>query len=346
MISIWRLLLIFAVLLCTSCSEKEPIFNSQSYVFGTLIDITIYGEPDAEASLIAAKVTKKLQQLHNQLHAWKPSKLNAINRQLAKGNTAYATDEIAVLVAKTQVLAAQSDGYFNPAIGHLVQTWGFHNDHFKPKKIDANTIKNLVAKQPNMSNLTITGRTIRTDNPSVKLDLGGIAKGYALDVGVHILRTQGIRNALLNIGGNVIAIGQRGNKPWRVGIQHPRQPNAIAAVDLPDGWAIGTSGDYQRYFMLDGQRYCHLIDPKTGYPAQGTQSVTAMIPPQEDAGLQSDFVTKPIFIAPASQKQAVADKLNLTHFMVIQADGDIIVSPDLEKKLEWLTPDAQTQLTK
>ena len=84
---------------------------------------------------------------------------------------------------------------------------------------------------------------------------------------------------LINIGGNIIALGQHGNKPWRVGIQHPRLPTAIATLDLPDGWAIGTSGDYQRYFMLNGNRYCHIIDPRTGYPSQHTQEVTVLVPP-------------------------------------------------------------------
>ena len=104
----------------------------------------------------------------------------------------------------------------------------------------------------------------RQSQPRVKLDLGGYAKGYALDRAAEILKSQGIHNALINIGGNVLALGTHGTRPWRVGIQHPRKPGPLATLELRDGEAIGTSGDYQRYFELDGKRYCHLIDPRTG----------------------------------------------------------------------------------
>ena len=110
----------------------------------------------------------------------------------------------------------------------------------------------------------------------MQLDLGGYAKGYALDRAAELLRKQGIHNALINIGGNVLALGQHGNRPWRVGIQHPRKPGALATLELHDGEAIGTSGDYQRYFMLGKVRYCHLIDPRSGYPMQGVQAVTVL----------------------------------------------------------------------
>ena len=90
------------------------------------------------------------------------------------------------------------------------------------------------------------------------------------------MHKQGIRNALINIGGNILALGQHGDRPWRVGIQHPRKSGALATLDLHDGEAIGTSGDYQRYFMVGNVRYCHLIDPRSGYPVQGVQAVTIL----------------------------------------------------------------------
>jgi thiamine biosynthesis lipoprotein len=147
-------------------------------------------------------------------------------------------------------LSNQSKGTFNPAIGKLVKLWGFHRDEFTPQNIEPNKINALVAKNPKMSDISIDGNHISSANPAVQLDLGGYAKGYALDIGLAYLREQNIRNALINIGGNIIALGKHGNKPWRVGIQHPRQPNAIATIDLPSGWAIGTSGDYQRFLIL------------------------------------------------------------------------------------------------
>ena len=167
-----------------------------------------------------------------------------------------------------------------PVLAGLIETWGFHHDEFKPIKIDENKIKNLVQSNPQMTDIVIENSKVFSKNPAVQLDFGGYAKGYALDMALKYLRKQGVKNALVNIGGNIIALGKHGEKPWRVGIQHPRKPNAIATLDLESGWAIGTSGDYQRYFELDGKRYCHIIDPATGYPVQDMQAVTVLIPPQ------------------------------------------------------------------
>jgi thiamine biosynthesis lipoprotein len=241
-------------------------------------------------------------------------------------------------------LSNQSKGSFNPAIGKLVKLWGFHRDEFTPQNIEPNKINALVAKNPKMSDISIDGNHISSANPAVQLDLGGYAKGYALDIGLAYLREQNIRNALINIGGNIIALGKHGNKPWRVGIQHPRQPNAIATIDLPSGWAIGTSGDYQRFFYLDGQRYCHVINPATGYPVQGTQSVTVMIPPQPKAGILSDVASKPIFIAQGQARIDAAKAMQVTHFLVIESEKNIIASAAMEKQLQWLDTDSEKQL--
>ena len=145
---------------------------------------------------------------------------------------------------------------------------------------------------------------------------------------------------MVNIGGNIIALGQHGNKPWRVGIQHPRLPTAIATLDLPDGWAIGTSGDYQRYFMLDGKRYCHIIDPRTGYPSQQSQEVTVLVPPQPEnqtqAGVLSDVVSKPIFIESPENRTKAAQAFGIENFMVIDNESHIFVSKQMAQKLNWI----------
>lgn len=339
-----RFVAICLVLLLTSCTEKEPLFNSQSYVFGTLVDITIYGEPDHEANMIASTIMKEYQRLHNDLHAWKPSKISGINKQIANGNTAHTNDEIAALLTQVSTLSSNTNGLFNPAIGKLIKLWGFQDDHFQAKAIDYQTIEKLVYSHPKMSDLTIDGNKIGSRNPDVQIDLGGVAKGYALDLGLNILKEHGVKNALINIGGNVIALGKHGDRPWQVGIQHPRKPNAIASLNLESGWAIGTSGDYQRYFMLDGKRYCHIINPNTGYPAQGTQSVTVLIPPKSNTGLLSDIVSKPIFIAETNQKRQAIQQLDLKDVMIIQENGDILVTPSMQKRLQWLESDVATHI--
>jgi thiamine biosynthesis lipoprotein len=315
-------------------------------VFGTLVDISIYGETDERARFLANNILADFQNLHKQLHAWKPvsgnklSELGELNAAISAGNQAVkVSPALANMLLDATDLSLKSNGLFNPAIGHLISTWGFQRDEFSAVNVNETAVKNLLHAQPRMTDLVIKANSIYSTNPTVKLDLGGYAKGYALDIAASYLRKEQAKNALINIGGNVIALGKHGDNPWRVGIQHPRAPTAIATLDLADGWAIGTSGDYQRYFMLNGQRYCHIIDPRTGYPAQQTQSVTVLVPPQASnktqAGVLSDVVSKPIFIETAANRSAAAQAFGIENFMVIDAQAAIFVSAKMVNKLHW-----------
>ena len=333
------ILLIFGFFLA-SCTPKEPIYNTQSYVFGTLVDITIYGESEEKSQAVSNAIMRQFQDLHRRLHAWQPSEITALNQAFAQGKSIDIQPDVAAIVADATKLSAQSNGAFNPAIGGLIRIWGFQADEFKPIRVDEIAIKSLVAANPQMSDIAIENGQASSKNPAVQLDLGGYAKGYALDKALVYLREQGVKNALVNIGGNLIALGKHGEKPWVIGIQHPRQPNAIASLDLPSGWAIGTSGDYQRYFVLDGKRYCHIIDPATGYPVQGTQLVTVLIPPQTSAGVLSDVTSKPIFIAKMDARAATAKTMGVENFIVIGSASKILVSPAMAKRLYWLDKNA------
>jgi thiamine biosynthesis lipoprotein len=313
-------------------------------VFGTLVDISIYGEEEAQAQQITSQITREFQQIHNRLHAWKPSEINGINHTFVEGRPKLIESDIVDIIQDASQLSIQSEGLFNPAIGKLIKAWGFQRDEFTPVIPDETTIKTLLAEQPKMTDIIINGRQIISNNPNVKLDLGGYAKGYALDVGLKLLNEFHVENALINIGGNVIALGKHGDRPWVVGIQHPRKPDAIATIALESGWAIGTSGDYQRFFMQEGKRYCHIIDPRTGLPAQGTQSVTVLIPPGEHAGVLSDVTSKPIFINERSKKAEAASKMGVSHVLVIEEDGQILATSDMLPRLTWLDEEAKKRV--
>jgi thiamine biosynthesis lipoprotein len=328
-----------------SCSiQLDPLYHTQSYVFGTLVDISIYGEKEPEAQFIASEITRQFQAIHNRLHAWKPSELNGINKTFAEGKPKLIEQDMADMIADASQRSLQSEGLFNPAIGNIIHYWGFQSDDFPAHTPDEAELSALLAQHASMPDIVLNQHQISSKNPHVKLDLGGYAKGYALDVGLKILQEFHVQNALINIGGNVIAVGQHGDRPWTVGIQHPRKPDAIATVALGSGWAIGTSGDYQRFFMLDGKRYCHIIDPRTGYPAQGTQSVTVLIPPSKDAGVRSDVSSKPIFISEPARKAEFAKKMEVSHVLIIQENGQILASPAMQKQLNWLDKEAQTRV--
>ncbi len=330
-------LLIPVVCLLSACG-KEPLYQEQGYVFGTLVEVSIYGEPESHARQAAAEVMQEFQRLHNQLHAWQPSELSELNKAIAHGEGDVVMPELAAMLQDATQLSNQSQGLFNPAIGGLIGLWGFQADDFKPVAPDGKRIAQWVTANPQMSDLTFTpvsgGVKVQSRNRAVKLDLGGYAKGYALDAAVGILHRQGIHNALINIGGNIIAMGQHGKHPWRVGIQHPRQSGALAVLELRDGEAIGTSGDYQRYFMLGGRRYCHLIDPRSGYPMQGVQAVTILTHGMH-AGVLSDAASKPLFISGAGGWRLAARRMNLNEAMLVDGQGNIHLTSELHKRLEF-----------
>ena len=331
----WRSVFFLLVGLLLAACGKEPVYVEQSYVFGTLVEVTIEGEDEARAKQAIAAVMQEFQRLHNLLHAWQPSELSELNAIIAQGKTTEISAELTLMLKEAAELSAQSEGLFNPAIGGLVKLWGFHADEYKSALPDGKQLETLVKARPQMSDLVIDGKRAWSKNPAVQFDLGGYAKGYALTRATQVLRQQGIRNALVNIGGNVLALGKHGSRAWRVGIQHPRKSGPIATLELHDGDAIGTSGDYQRYFEFGGKRYCHLIDPRSGHPVQGVQAVTVLTHGVR-AGVLSDATSKPLFISGAPGWRAAAQKMNLTEALLIDASGTVHLTAAMDKRLEFM----------
>ncbi len=340
----WRAVvcLLPSVLCLLSCSRELPVYQEQSYVFGTLVEVSIYGENENKAQQTVVSVMQEFQRLHSLLHAWEPSTLSNLNIAFDKGVGEEVPPEIAAMLKEAAELSAQSEGLFNPAIGRLIKLWGFHADEFKAVLPDDKEIAKLVAARPQMSDLVFSlpsspaekNGLISSRNPAVQLDLGGYAKGYALDRAAALLKQQGVRNALINIGGNVMALGKHGDRAWRIGIQHPRRPGPIATMELHDGEAIGTSGDYQRYFELNNKRYCHLIDPRTGQPVTGVQAASVLTSGIR-AGVLSDAVSKPLFISGSAGWHNMANKMGITHALLIDGNGTVYLTPAMQKRLEF-----------
>lgn len=336
-----RWLLPLGMLLVFAGCERGRVFQQESYVFGTRVEVAIYGDSEPQARAATDAVLGEFDRLHRAYHAWEPSELTALNGALARGEAAQVSPELAAMLSDAQAIAASGDGLFNPAMGRLIALWGFHTDSFVPRLPDPAVLAEVLKAAPSMADLTIDGTTVTSRNRAVELDLGGYAKGYALDRAGAILRGRGIHNALINIGGNVLALGAKGGQPWRVGIQHPRAPQALAALPLYDGEAIGTSGDYQRYFEVNGRRYSHLLDPRSGEPATGTEAVTLLISPRPGAGTLSDAASKPVFLAGAHWREYLA-RYGITHALRVDGEGRIQVTRALRGRLQFLgesTPD-------
>lgn len=327
-------------LFLVGCSQAPRLYQREAYVFGTRVEVSVWGESAEKSRQAQAAVLAEFDRLHKMLHAWQPSALTALNEAIARGERDIAVSgELTFLLQDAAAIAARSEHLFNPAIGKLVALWGFHTDEFKPVLPDAAALEAALRAQPRMSDLAIAENRVTSANRAVQLDLGGYAKGYALDRAADILRQMGVKNALINIGGNVMALGAKGGQPWRIGIQHPRAAAPLATLELRDGEAVGTSGDYQRYFELDGRRYSHLLDPRSGRPAAGTQAVTVLIPPRPGAGALSDAASKPLFIAGSRDWREVARRLGVEQALLIDGNGVMHVTAAFQQRLTMLAAD-------
>ncbi|MBT9460230.1 MAG: FAD:protein FMN transferase [Rugosibacter sp.] len=322
----------------SGCGPSAP-WRQESFVFGTRVELLITGVPEAKALAAGSQVLAEFDRLHRTYHAWQPSALSALNAAIAAGKPMEVSPEFAGYIRQLQQLAADSDYLFDPGIGRLIALWGFQSDEFKTRLPDETALAALTKQRPSIADIQLDGLRVTSRNPAVALDFGGYLKGVALDRAAQILRTAGIHNALINIGGNVMALGTKNGVPWRVGIQHPRPATVggapLASLELRDGEALGTSGDYYRFFEINGRRYCHLLDPRTGYPAMGTQSVTILIPPGATAGMRSDVLSKPLFIAGDAWLRQ-ASKLNVIAALKVGAGGTAIATPAMRSRLKMM----------
>ncbi|MGZ3181245.1 MAG: FAD:protein FMN transferase [Telluria sp.] len=325
--------LAWVLLLLAGCTRPDTIHDIQGHVFGTQVRIRIYGGTEERAQELGAQVLAEFDRLHHKFHAWEPSQLTALNEAIARGEPFQADAEMVSLLTSARELSERSGRLFNPAIGHLIRLWGFQSSDIHATGPDPAEIARWVKADPRLSDLRIDGTRITSSNRAVMIDLGGYAKGYALDRAAAILRAGHVKAALVDTGGNLLAIGQPGARPWRVGIRDPRGGGALASVELRDNEAIGTSGDYQRYFMQGGKRHPHIIDPRTGQTTDTVASVTIVTHGGLDPGLRSDGNSKPLFVAGPAQWRAMAAHLGLDEVMLVDAQGRVELTPAMRARL-------------
>lgn len=357
-----RLCLLLPVWLwLAGCAGKEPALQRQeAFVFGTRVEVTVVSEDPKAAREAIAVVLHEFDRLHRLLHAWKPSALKDVNDALAQGKSAVLNAELFELLQQAQAMSLACDGRFDPGIGRLIALWGFQSDDLPTAPPAESTLTEWRQRPVGIKDLvfevaerhaTSRSMNVRALRPGVALDLGGYAKGVALDRAAALLRARGQNHALINIGGNILALGHKGGadkKPWKVGIQHPRQPGALATLELRDGEAIGTSGDYQRFFEFGGKRYSHLLDPRSGEPVSHTQAVTVLISPygpeDSDVGTRSDVWSKPLFLAGSTAWPALARRLDVPQVLRVDANGRIEVTPAMARRLQFIEESAPVTL--
>ena len=334
------LLLLIALFGCDNNDRKAAEYHHSSLHFGTLIDITLYGVSTEKAQQVFNKLDEDFAYFHTNWSPWEAGSLRRTNGLLKTGATFSAGPSVLSLIKKSTELSAKTDHLFNPAIGQLINLWQFHRaDEETIRPPEDSAIQALLKQNPQLSDIEIQGIKIRSRNPAVQLNFGAFAKGYAIDLEIQLLKSLGIENAIINAGGDLKTLGSHGDRPWRIAIQHPRQDTWLAQLETRNEESLFTSGDYERYYLYQGRRYHHILDPRTGYPARGSQSVTVL---HTDSGL-ADAAATALFIAGPDHWMEIARKLGLKEVMLIDASGTVYVTPEMRQRLRF-NPQIQTTI--
>ncbi len=302
---------------------------------GTAILVTIdAGEESrrAAAAQAIAEVQKLLYEFGLEGWAWGSGALARFNRDLAVGASSRIPPLLKSLFARAWDIRQASGGLFEPRIGALVRLWGFDDPQrwraAPPEQAEIDASLAAVCSAP-----PYEGGDSYGPAPGVAWDLGGIGKGYIVDVALEWLRQRGFANAIINAGGNVAVRGSRGDRPWHIGIRDPRTvaelPQLLASLDACDE-SVVTHGDDQRYFEHQGCRYAHILRPHTGRPASGLRSLTVV----HGDGTLADGGGAALFVAGPEGWPQLAKQLGIQQVLAVGDDGTVWASEPLAVRMQ------------
>jgi FAD:protein FMN transferase len=314
----------------------------------TYVTIQAYA-PDSKAGAALDSAFARLEQIsHKFNHLDSASPLFAFNER----NVAITDPEVIHVLDAAQRISVLSGGAFDVTVEPLVRLWGFYGaDPALPGDRQIDSCLEFVGYQ----NLVIGSGRVTKKNPGTRIDLGGIAKGFGLTEAARVLRRAGVDSALIDLGGDVYAIGRKGTEQWKVGIRNPRGDGVIGVVSLHNLAAV-TSGDYERYFWgpprdtirnasagfghvpADSVRYCHIIDPHTGRPARGFASSTVLM---RDPLVAQGFSKVLFILGPEALK--LADSTDHFEALLVTDSMRIVASPGLTGAADFRLGDESYQ---
>lgn len=263
---------------------KRPVklCHDNRLLMGTFWEVI---SPDKRAGAIVFSEASRIEQLLSKyIESSEISRLNRTGKLKVSPDTFY-------IIKRSKEFWQLSDGAFDITVAPLLELWGFSNRKYSvPADKEIRSVLKLIGSDKII--LHEKNYVVEFKLPGMKIDLGGIAKGFALDLAVKKLKENHINSCLINAGGQVYALGEKSSTPWKIAIKNPREPEISGTLELKNKSA-STSGDYEQFFINSGRRYCHIIDPKTGFPADAHLTSVTVI---ADEGSTADALSTAIFV--------------------------------------------------
>jgi thiamine biosynthesis lipoprotein len=305
---------------------------------GTELKLTAWTADESAAMDAFALVFREVERLESLLSHWREdSDVQRLNAAAGKHEVRLGT-EIRDVLRTAAKISEWTGGKFDVTFGVMSGLWKFDYQN-KDGTIPAHDEVVRRRKLINYRDLELDERsgTAFLRREGMVVSLGGIGKGYAVDRARDILRERGLRDFMIQFGGDMYVAGRQGDRPWRLGIQDPRAPanRIFAAVELSDS-TFSTSGDYERFFIKDGRRYHHILDPATGEPAEGCRSVTIVAL----TATVADGLSTGVFILGPEAGMALIEQLPDVEGVIVSSDNRVLVSSGLQGRLSLLAPPA------
>jgi len=327
---------VFAALLSVVAATAAPPLIRSRDMMGTRVTVALAAGPSsAETDSAFNQAFAVFERIEAVMNEWKPeSTLSAINRAAGTGRSVKAPEDLCEVLKLALDGAARTDGLFDPTWAALRDVWRFgaHETPRVPASEQLAALCPLVRYQDvKLSPLPApeAGCSVTLQKRGMRLGLGGIAKGYGVDLAVRKVRALGFKSFYIQAGGDLYASGRNGARRWRVGIRDPRgaADDYFASLEVEDA-AFSTSGDYERFFIQDGQRYHHLLDPRTCKPASKSRSVSILA----RSAVEAEILGKAAFILGGQQALRWIHKAKATMVGVTQSN-EVVVSPELASSL-------------
>ncbi len=305
-----------------NAQAKTGWYNFQQSIMGTSTVVELFSKTPQQAKQCSQRVFDEMHRIDNLMSPYiEQSELARINRDASEQSVKIGK-ELFNLIKRSIEFSELSNGAFDitfASVGHL------YDYRMKQHPTEQQIKQQLNAINYKNIKLNEAETSISFSHKNTRIDLGGIAKGYAVDNAIQILKTCGIKNALVSAGGDSRILGDKNGRPWVMGVRHPRDKNkVVVSIPLSDS-AISTSGDYERYFIENGTRYHHIITPTTGQSVKQTWSVSVMA----NEAITSDALSTTLFVLGTEKALQLINSLDGIEAVIINAKGRMFYSSGL-----------------